>query len=67
MEDALLSKGRRKNLVVGSNPIPGTNVAPSVMVAHLSVKQVERVRFPGSTQIDNKTHLGYNIILKEMK
>lgn len=30
---------------------PSYNVAPSVMVAHLSVKQVERVRFPGSTQV----------------
>ena len=25
-------------------------VVPSVVAAHLSVKQVERVRFPGSTQ-----------------
>ena len=28
-----------------------SNVAPSVMIAHLSVKQVERVWFPGSTQV----------------
>ena len=37
----------------GSNPLLSAsfNVAPSVMIAHLSVKQVERVWFPGSTQV----------------
>ena len=36
--------------VTGSIPVPLANGVADVMVAYLSVKQVERVRFPASPQ-----------------
>lgn len=38
-------------------PLP-INVVPSVMAAHLSVKQVGRVRFPGSTHLRRCSSVG---------
>ena len=43
--------GTDRQFLMRKDALKKVNVVPSVVVAQLSVKQLERVRFPGSTQM----------------